>query len=286
MVYTSGNYIVSAFTSGVSVKEIYTNGVKVWPSGPGPGEYYVKWRPSSVSGSFIMGGETRLLQTYNGYYSGPFLSSNGVYYMDSQAFVGTGITGVETNLPMVGGGAFTSVTTLQYARMSQCEQFGLRSDESYGTNVFFDCTSLNYLYLPKLKKIKYYTFTSCEHLQSINLPKCEAITMFGFASCSNLIDISLPECRLVGLGAFQGCSMLSTISLPVCSQIRQQAFENCTNLSTIYLGYSGVVSFSTSWVHNTPIGAGNGSIYVPLEWVSEYKTGYPAYSSVIFPIPN
>ena len=74
MVNTFGNNIVSAFTNGVSVKEIYANGVKVWPSETPPvpptSEYYIRWAPSDLSsGRFRIGSSTYNFSDYSGYFT-------------------------------------------------------------------------------------------------------------------------------------------------------------------------------------------------------------------------
>lgn len=279
MVSTFGNNIVSAFTGGQSVKAIYTYGEKVWPVEPS--EYYIHWSPTNLSGTFVIGGETRLLETYSGYYSGPFLSSyrNGRYYyvMDSGAFRSTDVVTVDTNLPIIGNNAFVSCTSLQMFSASEC----IRLDYGVPMNIadtFKGCTSLISVYLPKLSYVYGETFYHCDMLMDVNLQNCKGLGWLAFGWCSALTDIDLPKCSLIGESAFTHCTNLQNVYLGVCSTISQNAFESCTFLKTITIEYSGVCSGFGGALYYNP------SVYVPAEWLSDYKSTYTSFRSLFFPI--
>ena len=194
MVEVFGNNIISAFTEGTPVKAIYTKNYnfRVWP------DYTLTWSPTDISGSFIIGGEVRWLQDYSGVYNGPFLSSstiiNGnivyVKYLDSSAFMSTGITEVYTTLEWISHSAFK------------------------------DCTSLDTVSMPYARIIEGYAFQSCTNLRNIELPRAQFIYREAFGGCHNLSKISLPECtRLGGIDIFRACRNLQSVYLPKCRAI-------------------------------------------------------------------
>lgn len=284
MVTTFGNNIVGAFTGGQSVEAIYTGSVKVWPSEPVPsGSYYIKWWPKDLSGSFTIGGEARWLQDYNGYYSGPFFSSSwgasgSGYWLDDNAFRSTGVVAVETNLDVLGWGAFLDCSSLVYISASNCKYLG-RNNNRY-THTFNGCTSLRNVYFSNLSYIGPYTFFSCSSLSDVYLPECLLTVEEGFMNCG-IQSVYLPNCSIIDNNTFEACSNLREVYLPVCNSIGASAFWRCGNLETMVLGYSGVCSGLGLTSYQSII-----SIYVPLEWVSEYKSQYSGRASMIFPIPH
>lgn len=277
------------FNNGESVDAIYCEGVKVWPDiTPAPGEYYVKWWPKSASGSFIMGGEARWLQDYNGYYSGPFLSYSNNYYIDSSAFTGnTDIYAIETNLPYIGKHAFSNCTSLLYVSASSCTfLMGNSTNQALGQYTFANCTSLLTVYMPLCSRVGQLAFYSCTNLRNVTLTSCRVLVEGAFYKCEHLPEITLPNCSAIDESVFMNCYDLSYVDLPICSKLHAGVFRSCSDLTAVYLGYSGVCSFETSVFRDTPIAYGSGSIFVPLEWVSEYKSTYSSLSSCIFPIPH
>ena len=288
MVTIYGEEITSAFTGGESVEAIYANGVKVWPSDPS-GVYYVKWWPKSASGSFIMGGEARWLEDYNGYYSGPFLSMSWTghpsksYVMDAYAFRSTtGVQVIETNLVGISFGAFIDCTALVVSA-SQCEAtiWG-----NYGiTDTFVGC-DIRRVYLPVCSFIGGNQFSGCHSLSYVYAPQALTVGDFGFVGCHNLVDVELTNCGTLQDNAFQACYLLSDLYLPRCSAMGESVFLSCSNFSTLTLGYSGVCSGLAGALADSPLYFGHGSIYVPLEWLSEYKSTYRGLSGVFYPIPH
>lgn len=287
MVSTFGSGISMVFTNGESVEAIYCEGVKVWPdTTPAPGEYYVKWWPKSASGSFIMGGEARWLQDYNGYYSGPFITSYSYhdfssYVIDRSAFEGNSeIYAVETNLPNIGDAAFRNCTSLKY--------FSASNARTVMSGVFQACSSLLTVYIPGCRFANNGVFWNCTNLRNVDITSCTGTSYLAFNNCRHLPAICLPNCRLLQEETFYGCYDLSYVELPVCSRMGDKVFRYCSALMTVVLGYSGVcqLGVDSSPFYDTPILNGSGSILVPLEWVSDYKDEYPYLSSHIFPIPH
>ena len=286
MIKTLGNNIINAFTGGNPVKAIYTYGEKVWPiSGPEPTEYYIKWTPSDVSGIFTIGGESRFLQSYNGYYNGPFSSRNvaesgvGVpyYYIDKGAFASTSILTIDTNIRYVSSGAFQGCSSLQTVRMPG----------RYVLNgAFRDCTKLQTISLSELKNLHPFTFEGCTKLKYVYLPN---VTVIGpdygaFSYCVNLLSVSLPKCKIIDNYGMAYCGIYD-ISLPEISMINGRAFYSCSNLSTIYLGNT-IPTLGDGVFQGTQITSSTGSIYVPVSLVNAYKsaTKWSVYSNIIYPI--
>lgn len=287
MVTTFGNNIFGAYTDGKQVREIYTYGEKVWPetySG-----YYIKWSPADLSGSFTIGGETRWLQDYSGFYSGPFLSSTitvgfsshpTVMVIDAEAFASTGVIAVDTNLEFVDNGAFLDCSSLYYINMPNVIRTRPRA--------FMGCTHLLNIELPRLDQVSQAVFTNCSTLLNVSLPECSLIEDFGaFGGCYNLQDVYLPKCEYLYQNALAWTG-LSTIELPICSFVGSEAFRSSPSLHTVILGYSGVAYIGEDAFKSTLITATRGSIYVPLSLVSEYKnaSGWSYYSAIIQPIPH
>ena len=288
MIKVLGNNIINAFTGGNPVKAIYTYGEKVWPiSEPEPTEYYIKWTPSDVSGIFTIAGEARFLQSYNGYYNGPFSSRNvlesgvGVpyYYIDKRAFASTNILTIDTNIRFVSGGAFQGCSSLQTVRMPG----------RYVLNgAFMNCTELQTISLPELKNLHPYTFDGCTNLRYVYLPN---VTVIGadygaFYNCVNLLSVSLPKCKIIDDYGMAYCGIYE-ISLPEISRINGSAFYSCSNLSTIYLGNTIPILGERVFL-GTQITSSTGSIYVPISLLNAYKSasGWKHYSNRIFPIQS
>lgn len=286
MIKTLGNNIVSAFTGGNPVKAIYTYGEKVWPiSGPEPAEYYIKWTPSDVSGIFTIAGEARFLQSYNGYYNGPFSSrkvnESGVvvpyYYIDKGAFASTSILTIETNIRYVSSGAFQGCSSLQTVRMPG----------RYVLNgAFMNCTELQTISLPELKNLHPFVFEGCTKLRYVYLPN---VTVIGpdyaaFENCVNLLSVSLPKCKIIDDYGMASCGIYD-ISLPEISRINDRVFYSCSNLSTIYLGNT-IPTLGAGVFLGTKITSSTGSIYVPISKLLAYKSasGWSKFSNIIYPI--
>ena len=289
MVITEGNSIIGAFTGGSSVNEIYTYGEKVWPeSEPQPGEYYIKWWPKDLSGSFTIGSETRWLQDYNGYYSGPFLDTTVISgystihlkTLDSSAFMSTGVIGIETNLERFASNAFTYCSSLLFVRASKL--FWM----DHG--VFGACQNLYYVSVPELYSTKGAVFKGCSRLGTIDLPNINILYAGAFSDCINLYEVSAPKCRWLGpdIEVFYGCYNLKRLELPSLYRIDGSALQN-NGLNTLVLASNSVVSLGAIF-SGTGISSSTGSIYDPLSLVSEYKsaTGWSYYSKIIYPIPH
>lgn len=293
MIKAFGSEIAGVYTEGHKVEAIYTGGVKVWPSTPVSSVYYIRWWPKSASGEFTINGETHYLEDYNGYYSGPFLTTSitspygtsyVVSYIDSGAFAGTSIIGVETNLVYVSHNAFADCTELKYVSMPKVSV--MRAE------VFSSCTSLTYIELPNLWEMPLYGFNYCTNLRDASFAKCIRMVpnMFqgeAFHYCSNLTNVYMPMCSNLGSYAFANCGLIS-IELPACRVIQEYAFQSCSRFRTLVLEGSSVVTLYDSAFSGTRMSTSVGSIYVPSSLVSAYKTAsrWSDYASHIYPIKD
>ena len=277
MVNVFGNNIIGAYTNGVSVKEIYANGVKVWPSEepPVPTEYYITWSPSMSSGTFTMEGVT---YNFSEHQSG-FWGFSGT--ITESAFENASLIQIETNALSIDRLAFQFCYSLSQINLPVCSYIG--------SAAFRYCRSLSQISLPVCSYINRYAFTCCSSfLSQISLPVCEFIGEGAFEECFFLSQISLPVCKYIGSIAFQFCYSLSQINLPVCSYIDSNAFNFCDHLRTIRLGYSSVVTLNTTLWKETDPPLSFSSILVPSSLVAVYKADsvWSQYSSLIYPINN
>ena len=285
MVTVYGNSIVSAYTDGVSVSAIYTHGVKVWPDESIPeGYYYIKWWPKSISGSFIMGGQARWLEDYNGYYSGPFLTEriSGVDYpyIDQSAFKGVGIVGVETNIPYIRGDAFELCTSLSYVSAT--------NTKLVMTGAFASCYALSYIELPELTRLYSYTFDHCSNLKYAYFENVLSVGLdyTPFYSCWNLTEVYLPKCSAIDDYGMKSCG-LSTIELPAIQRINGHAFEGCSNFQTLILPGSSIPSYIGEYAFSgTKMDTSSARVYVPISMLLDYRSAWPGWASIIYPIPH
>lgn len=263
---------------------VYTYGEMMLLSSPVPpvGYYYIWWRPSDISGTFIDHSSTLRLEDYSGFYSG--LGSG----TDRSAFKGNSdITIIETNVTYLAYSTFNNCINLSRAILHNCTQLGERTFEG--------CTKLEYVSAPLVKgNSDDGIFMSCYALSRIELPECDYLWDNTFRYCSALNYVSIPKCASIYDYCFCGCINLERLYLPVCNRISHGAFSGCTKLSEVILGYSSVVYLERYSVggdttfQGTLIEARQGGIYVPSSLVTDYKyeSRWSSLSDVIYPINN
>ena len=230
MVTIYGNSISSGFTSGTPLVAIYTYGCQVWPveeswTGPWPGpevhpgDYYISWTPTSLSGVFSIEGHLYNLEDYNGYFD----DFSGT--ITQNAFISNAeILSVETTAKRIEYRAFAGCSYLRSANLLQCSRVGTSA------------------------------FHACFNLSSLYLPECTWISDSAFYSCRQLSYIDLPNVTYIGKGAFRDCYAGRRINLGrYCSMVDDYAFYNfgattTTIYPTIKLAYQGegLVAFGTA----------------------------------------
>lgn len=218
MVYINGNDIFSAYTSGISVSVIFTQGVQVWPVLPST-SYYIRWTPSDLTGTFSIGGYRYYFEDYNGYFS----NFDGT--IPESAFEGTGVTMIETNAVSFGSSAFANCSSLVSVYLSNCS-------EIVNEGLFYSCTSLRTVSLPICTSIGKDAFRYCTSLRSIDLPEVLYVSDYGFRNCSDLSVVNLPKCKYLGNRAFntdynrmnQSEYKFLSINCPVCEVYSTHCF--------------------------------------------------------------
>lgn len=234
MIYTNCENVVGIYTHCESVIAVYAYCDLVWQRGVGPGSWYVSWTPTDISGTFWMFGSEYQASDYNGYYSWSGLSSGfipGNYSYDPSVGKGnfTGMSGMvymETNVKSIGDDTFDHIYTLRTASLSRCIYID--------SEAFRECSSLSYVYMPKVRYISDFAFDWCTSLTSIYAPSCVEVRQNAFYQC-DLRTLDLPSCKTISVGAFAGNHNLSQVSLPVCEQIWDNAFDNCYALQELDL---------------------------------------------------
>jgi len=127
-----------------------------------------------------------------------------------------------------------------------------------GTNAFWGCSSLKYLYLnesigsyssgftfvdsirlgPSVRSIGSGAFSNCDRLKFIQIPSNVIQLGSGaFNGCDSLVQISLTDSiTKIGNNCFGGCLSLKSITIPVnIKTIGYQMFEGCKSLETVLM---------------------------------------------------
>ena len=151
------------------------------------------------------------------------------YNIEMQRFIDIieGTSFINDRITTVKEVLFYNCTNLTTVNLPKCT--------SINNNAFRNCTSLTTVNLPKCTSIINHAFKSCTSLTTINLPECTSIGNNTFDSCTNLTTVNLPECTSIGSSAFENCTSLTTVNLPKCTSIGNYAFDSCTNLTTVNL---------------------------------------------------
>ena len=245
--------IIKVYTHCDSVMSIYTYGELVWPTGPvPPGQWYVSWQPSNISGSFTMFGQTYRLEDYSGLYTweGPASTSGmiGGSFRESSMYGEGYKTYMETNVLSIGNAAFQANYHLESISCSRCRHIGENAFRTcyslqyvslprcldIDIRAFMYCSSISYVSLPVVKTISYGAFEECSNLHSLYAPRCEYISQHAFDG-ADLYSVDLPMCSCIENDVFWGNHNLSYVSLPVCTRIDGSAFAYCSALTSVYL---------------------------------------------------
>ena len=224
----------------------------------------------------------------------------GCEYIDDYAFkhkVGFGDGAYFIDLPIcsyIGNFAFEANDLDEYVNMPNVEYIGnwaFGAAASYSsTNGGFDDKAPFFanetLYLPKCSYIGEYAFYFHPPKKSIDLPLIKSLPKYCFYrpffnanySIYSGLQVNLPECEYIDESAikFGGKS----VTLPKVSVIKGSPCGfSTTSLRHLYLGYQGVVSFSSKLVN------GNWSsfrIHVPSAYYDDYMARYGSVSTILW----
>lgn len=224
----------------------------------------------------------------------------GCEYIDDYAFkhqVGFGDGAYFVDLPIcsyIGNFAFEANGLYEYVNIPNVEYIGnwaFAAAQSYSSDnggfddkvAFFASETL---YLPKCSYIGEYAFYFHIPKKSIDLPLVKSLPKYCFYrpffmaeySIYSGLQVNLPECEYIDESAIKFGG--ESVTLPKVSVIKGSPCGfSITSLRHLYLGYQGVVSFSSSLVN------GNWSsfrIHVPPAYYDDYMARYGSVSTILW----
>ena len=224
----------------------------------------------------------------------------GCEYIDDYAFkhsVGFGDGASFIDLPIcsyIGNFAFEANGLYEYVNIPNVEYIGswaFAAAKSYSSDnggyddkvLFFPSETL---YLPKCSYIGEYAFYFKPPKKSIDLPLVKSLPKYCFYrpffmaeySIYSGLQVNLPECEYIDESAIKFGG--ESVTLPKVSVIKGSPCGfSITSLRHLYLGYQGVVSFSSSLVN------GNWSsfrIHVPSAYYNDYMARYGSVSTILW----
>lgn len=224
----------------------------------------------------------------------------GCEYIDDYAFkhaVGFGDGASFIDLPIcsyIGNFAFEANGLYEYVNIPNVEYIGnwaFAAAKSYSSDnggyddkvLFFPSETL---YLPKCSYIGEYAFYFKPPKKSIDLPLVKSLPKYCFYrpffmanySIYSGLQVNLPECEYIDESAIKFGG--ESVTLPKVSVIKGSPCGfSITSLRHLYLGYQGVVSFSSSLVN------GNWSsfrIHVPSAYYDDYMARYGSVSTILW----
>lgn len=195
----------------------------------------------------------------------------------------------------IGNSAFENATSLKTVKVKNLSDRYMYIEGA----AFRNCTALEDITAIGVRDIGAAnageTFKNCSNLRSVNLVSSKSlgtnsqqvnIGPESFMNCGNLSEInggSSLDCNTICSGAFVFCVSLTKIRLTDCAHIMKDAFYGCENLTAVILDGSVVCTVELSAFAETPIGVGEGNIYVPSAMYESYRTAYEAALDEIMP---
>jgi hypothetical protein len=146
-----------------------------------------------------------------------------------------------TKVTSIGGNAFATT------KLAEVDLSGIEDLTSFGTHVFFRCTSLVTADISSVKQTTLNnTFSDCTSLESVKLPPDLLVmgTNF-FYNCEKLASVDIPpNLQSIGGRAFYNCPLV-TLELPVSlTSIEYYGFDGCTSLVKVVLRSESVVTLA------------------------------------------
>jgi hypothetical protein len=108
------------------------------------------------------------------------------------------------------------------------------SSEYDGKMLFYDCSGLKSVYLPKLERVMDEMFADCISLEVLELPEATDMGVRAFNS-SGVKTVYLPKMRYIEYGAFSYCVDLTTLIVPAVTEINSDCFGMCNKLKALDL---------------------------------------------------
>lgn len=190
---------------------------------------------------------------------------------------------IPEGVPSIGEGAFEGCPSLMYVWISA-------SVTSIGAAAFRSCHALGDVTFAEdsiLKTIGNDAFAGCISLTYITLPSgLETIGYSAFSGCIELVSVDIaPDGALSEVygSAFSDCALLETVVLPQSlTLLGEYLFEGCASLFslTVYAPIPPTYLFNA-----LEPGHMDFVIYVPEEYLEDYRTSWVAYHTIIEAIP-
>ena len=191
MVNTFGNNIINAYTGGVQVKYIYSNGVQVWPtSTPANNEIFY----TSTDQNIVTPNNIRVF---------------GANVVSNTYVNGKGVIEFDGTVTSIGIEAFRNCTKLKSITIPS----SVTIIDSYA---FGGCTGLTSLTIPSsVTSIGSAAISGCTGLTSLIIPSSvTSIIMNAFSGCTGFTSMVIPSSvTSIGDAIFSGCSGLTSITV-------------------------------------------------------------------------
>ena len=141
-------------------------------------------------------------------------------------------------------------------------------------------TNLATVSLNNVTEIGSYTFNGCG-IETLNMPSLVTAGSRSFGA-NPLTEVYLPALEYVDSQMFYNCDLLQKAEFDSIYRSGLLAFYGCTNLDTLVLrnDVSIVELASAECLEGTKIESGEGYIYVPSNFLREYR-GYGAWSNFV-----
>lgn len=214
------------------------------------------------------------------------IGENAFYHCDNLR-----LTKLPANLTTLGKYAFyfcktmaltsfpDKLTTIGDRCFEGCAELALTSlpdsIETIGSYAFLNNKKLALTHLPsKLKKVEACTFQNCESLALTSLPDgLSVIGNLAFADCVNMKLTSIPESvSLLGQQSFISCTGIQDLTLSTnVSDLPMYVFKNSGLRNLIIKRTRSVITVKNDALTGTPLAAGDGYVFVPVEMVESYK---------------
>lgn len=186
---------------------------------------YIKWTPSTLSGSFSIDGTQYNMSDWNGYFNGfDGVVTQRAFYSVDNSYIASRLTYIETNATRIESYAFGGINVCSTVSLSKCSYIG---DYAFHANNYASHNGeLREIYAPVCEYVGEKAFEQNWFVSSINLPKCSYIGSYAFAgvgvdsmSSTYLTVVSLPSCEYIDEGGLDGLGFTGNIQLPNCSYI-------------------------------------------------------------------
>lgn len=149
-------------------------------------------------------------------------------------------------------------------------------------NLFYNCSSLEYVNLPNINAPSSNAasswFEGCVKLESIKLPSLTSIWNYFFNGCVKLKTVVLPKLNNSRSNNFNNCTALKSIDIGNKDQngmsLTANYWKGLAALDTVILRYKTICGLSDISVFaNTPFASGGsgGTLYVPSELLETYQ---------------